>query len=460
MQDWDPAPLSWLKVVLVLTPVSFALAALLTAFIGNREKGALAASLLLILTLLFGPLRDGLALIPGFSFLLFRYIFLLPCCLLFFLTVLFLMRKWQGNALKSIRFCSIYLLVLIAFQLGAILWKASSKKPIEQSIKPNAIALPQSITAHPDVFFIVFDSRTSSKALESFWQYNDSSLLRSMEQSNFHVLKGATSNYKHTTLSILSILNMQYAEHVIPMEQDDATDEVRGLRQAVVPNWFKSMGYRFINLSPFTVSDEPAFYNLGNAFSMSMAAYCFYQSLPGRIMSETLLNSWISQFGPFHYWAKLPEQNLRIVAKLNQLIQDTHSQPRFVYAHVFMPHAPYAFRHDGKKLAMSEYMSFRKDDKALYLEQLRYANLLIAQIAQQLSNKDAVVIIQGDHGFRHLRGANQQEESFMILNAVKPTLAKAYSFPSQMTPVNAFRVILNNEFGASIPLLKDSIIPE
>jgi phosphoglycerol transferase MdoB-like AlkP superfamily enzyme len=125
-----------------------------------------------------------------------------------------------------------------------------------------------------------------------------------------------------------------------------------------------------------------------------------------------------------------------------------------------MPHAPYAFRHDGKKLAMSEYMSFRKDDKALYLEQLRYANLLIAQIAQQLSNKDAVVIIQGDHGFRHLRGANQQEESFMILNAVKPALAKAYSFPSHMTPVNAFRVILNNEFGASIPLLKDSIIPE
>ena len=459
MLPWDPSPVSGLLVFLCLTPFSMLCALFMGRVVKQKEKGALASALLLLLLLLFGPIRDALAHLPGLSTLLFRYILLLPFSGLLLLSIVWFMRKWQSDGTKALRFSSIYLLVLIAFQIIGIAW-AFVHKPVQETKVRAPISLPEKIAAKPDVYFIVFDARTSSDALAKYWQFSDTALVNTMEQYGFNALNGATSNYKHTTLSILSTLNMCYADEVIPMENDEASDEVRGLRAATIPAWFTKMGYQFINLSPFAVCHERAFYNLGNAFSMTVGGYCFYQSFPGRIVSETLLNSWISKFGPFQYWAKLPEQNLRIVDTLLESMQEKQTQPRFVYAHVFMPHAPYAFRHDGRKLGLQEYMSFKKDDKELYLEQLRFANLLMEKLIKQSAKLNAIVILQGDHGFRHLHGPMQQDESFMILNAVKPSPGKQYSFPPALTPVNSFRYILNQEFGAKLPLIKDSIIPE
>ena len=147
----------------------------------------------------------------------------------------------------------------------------------------------------------------------------------------------------------------------------------------------------------------------------------------------------------------------------------------FIYAHVPAPHPPFVFFADGT--LRQHLLPFEMSDGSQYLAKLggrdeyitRYAaqisyinQLALAAIEDILANseKPPLIILQADHG----PGAYFDWES--LKNTYLPErlgILNAYYFPDEVytnlyqgiSPVNSFRVVLDQYFGTQMGLLGD-----
>jgi hypothetical protein len=143
---------------------------------------------------------------------------------------------------------------------------------------------------------------------------------------------------------------------------------------------------------------------------------------------------------------------------LYNAIKDT-TNPKFVYAHIMLPHDPFFFKEDGDILPDSERdgASSRRN-KNNYLEQLKFTNKKIIEsinlIFSQKKN-DPIVIIQADHGYRYLdKNTGGQEEDHSILFAAHLPDLDSTKEADDVTGVNLFRRIFNDYFGFAFPILE------
>jgi hypothetical protein len=146
----------------------------------------------------------------------------------------------------------------------------------------------------------------------------------------------------------------------------------------------------------------------------------------------------------------------------------------FVYAHVIAPHPPFVFDEHGNIVDHDE--PFTLFDANYYLRdhtqksyingyrrQLQYINVLVLETVQTIlarSQTPPIIIIQGDHGpGSHLHWGSLEKtlpaERFGILNAYYfPDQEYASLYPS-ISPVNSFRVVLNQFFDGKYELVPD-----
>ena len=153
------------------------------------------------------------------------------------------------------------------------------------------------------------------------------------------------------------------------------------------------------------------------------------------------------------------------------------------------PHPPYLFDEQGKEVDlhgqylladMTAFTSCFDYDLTVYRdayrEQLAFMNQRLIQMVDEIqsSDREAIIIIQGDHGPRMGFGHRIREwqnvewrfrESFSILNAIcmpsdssdKNSSRKPDSnFYPSMTPVNTFRLIFNELFDAELAMEDDT----
>jgi len=126
--------------------------------------------------------------------------------------------------------------------------------------------------------------------------------------------------------------------------------------------------------------------------------------------------------------------------------------PKFIYAHLIIPHYPYVFGPDG------EFVVEDKSDLDIeaYRDQVIYLNKRIDEIVREIimnSEVTPIVILQGDHGQRLI--PDEIYERMAILNAYYiPDAGDQLLYPA-ISPVNTFRIIFNTYFGSNFQLLED-----
>jgi hypothetical protein len=146
--------------------------------------------------------------------------------------------------------------------------------------------------------------------------------------------------------------------------------------------------------------------------------------------------------------------------------------PKMVFAHLLLPHPPFVFDPDGKPLEPDRpfdindadlYPGTREEYLQGYAAQVEFTNRQIQEVIEQIlsdSPTPPVIVIQGDHGPRMSIDWSSPEnscilESSAVLNAIYiPEIEKGKLYPS-ISPVNNFRVILNEYFGTNLELLED-----
>lgn len=462
--------------ILVYATVIYGLLAIgywvLFIFRVDQTKSLLILFVISICFLFFTPIHEFIHWL-SFNTPLGSYWVVFPLILFF---QFWLIRKIIKSAVISLRLVNLLNLIMVFLVLSSIVtlfinYENSNEdhnliypgKPISDSYTP--VQEPDS--SKPDIYFLLFDEYTNGETLKKIWNYDNSGIEDWLKQKGFYVADSTKTNYNFTLFSLSSIFNMSYLN---PKKGIDGTvtKNVMKANQSLSDNEVFSIlqkeNYSIHFFAPFRNHIEEN--QLGHFFDFLIDEQMFMQTLPGSAMEKIRWRVKSSRFyqpNNSHPDYELVEKHRLIKRTIEEIKGTTDStvnrKPHFVYGHLMITHIPHVFDSLGKIMTEKEILGLTPFQT--YTAQITYANQVIKELVsyiQSHNKRKTIVIIVGDHGFRHFTPELMPIYSF-------PNLSTVY-FPdmdySQMTqhlsPVNLFRVVFDKYFGLHLPILKDSCI--
>jgi hypothetical protein len=403
------------------------------------------------------------AYLPAFA----HYKYVLPLIGIGGVLFFFIALKRKAPPFRFFLYLNTLLIVLLAIECGQLLVKSvpSVKKAylFNQSKNELPPLPPCDSCIKPDVYFIIFDGYAGATALKEYWNFDNSELSSFLMDRGFYYAGHSKSNYNYTPFSIGSILNMDYHQSAFRQKIDLQLycKGIMTIENNVVCRTFQQLGYTIINQSFFPIpGDQPH------------QSISYLSNKPALLQSPTLYFKFKTDIG-WHFNktpAGIDEERLKNYRSSLQMIKNTYTslrqlsatpynRPVFVYSHIILPHDPYFFDSTGRVTPESQWTN-STNIKENYLSQLKYANILIKEIAtflQKPGNRPRVIIIQSDHGYRDFPKKMNNLE-FNNLNAIYCPDGQYTGLYDSISSVNTFRFILHKYFKAPLSLLKDSTV--
>lgn len=350
------------------------------------------------------------------------------------------------------------LVSIVPYQLGRAVSGAPAGDP-----SPAPPASP-TVGVRPDIYYLVWDRYPSASSARLAYGI-DNDVFDELRSRGFHVIDHAHANYQRTTLSLASTLSLEFLDGAGRSDALPAVDTSGGytrIQNSVVGRFLESQGYYYIHVgSDFSptrtsvVADLNLHYDNVSDFG---AAFVETTALPGIARRLGLLGSrWERRYT----WTRWE------LDRLEDLPDTPH--PRFVFAHVLLPHTPYIFDRDGGFVSDAE--NRRRAAGEAFAEQLAYTNRRMLSIVDRLLDvpeaEQPVIILQADEGpypphledeTRHdwmTATPEEREIKFGILNAWHLPDGRDVGLYPEMSSVNTFRVLFESYFGLDLPLLPD-----
>jgi len=319
----------------------------------------------------------------------------------------------------------------------------------------------------PDIYYIIVDGYARSDVLNGIYGYDNSSLLTKLKDLGFFVADSSFANYPQTILSLASSLNMDFVENLGQFERSsgDLVPLKNRLQQNALAAFLKRLGYTSV---VFASGFGPTEIRADRVISPGW----FHKEMPSLILALTPLATIFSGLD-----SPLDRHRRRILYALDRFsdLSDIRS-PKFVFAHILSPHAPFVFDADGNEVQYQEYLSLAdgvtmiKDssDAEKYRQRFRDQTTFITrkltetltELVSSSADRPPVVILQSDHG----PASGLQWEDWTVSNLRERFgILNAYNLPGvddsvlydEISPVNSFRVVLNEYFGTDFELLAD-----
>jgi len=331
----------------------------------------------------------------------------------------------------------------------------------QQASASQPLTATQASQKLPDVYYILLDGYTRADTLQSVYHFDNTPFTNQLKQLGFVLPNCAQSNYSWTALSLSSTFQMNYLQAYNPhVYQPDEHMDYLTFQGFIVHNPVRQslhdLGYKVVAFEtdfPFTEMTDADYYIVGNnnpleklqsGRDVSDFELLYLRTTALRILEEAqgaYFNKVVSQ-------VRTPDQVHfdRVNFTLDQLESIPTLIPgrKFVFAHVVAPHAPFVFTPTGK------YSTVRSPETG-YPDEIAYLDTRVLEIVQTILKNSAIppiIIIQGDHGW-------DAATRMTILNAYYLPGGGSQRLYPTITPVNTFRVIFNQYFGGSYPMLPD-----
>ncbi|HEY4064372.1 MAG TPA: sulfatase-like hydrolase/transferase [Puia sp.] len=426
-------------------------------------KAALFAGFIMAFFFFFGALHDFLRKNDLF---LHKYSVVLPFFAVVTLGLFFyLKRKGAGSRLPF--FLNALLLLYIGIDGGSLLWKALHKSPA--SLTGASYASTPMVRCdscpRPDIYLLLFDDYSGNTTLKEVFNYDNSSLDSFLEKEGFRVQKNSHSNYNFTMGSMASILNFGYLDNLKDIvHPGDYKDLLEAIAHNRVVNFLYTQGYSVINYSPFDLPGQPSVRD--NPLLPAKIRLITNRTLLNYVARD--LQTWVdlhlkdSTLLAGQRIAAFDRENAQVLAQTKAISGRRSDRPRFVYAHLLLPHFPFFYDSLLRRRSSADVAAhFDEDQPRYYLDYIPYTNAcaedLITTIKKNSGGK-AVIIFMSDHGFRYSPNGTPLPWSYNNQNAVYFPDRDYGQLYDSMSNVNQFRVILNKLFRQGLPLLKDSAL--
>lgn len=432
-------------------------------FYRNFIKASVISFCLMAIFFFFGSIQDLLRKHFAGSFFS-RYSFILSLFLLLLILLINWMKKTKSSLVKLTLYLNILLLVLCGIDvlwLGQRMLVQGRKSGINFS---DTSLFPCRSCNRPDIFFIILDEYSGNTALKQVFHFDNSTFEKQLEQRGFYVAKQSNSNYNYTPFSVASILNMKYLDLNMAKKAPGNIDYCyQQIRNSNVIKFLMTNGYMFSNYSIFDFNDRPAInYDsfLPNNTSL-ITSQTFLSRLSKDISYNISTGKWKLKWGLKKRTYEHLSNNENVIRAVKERASEKTNVPKFVYAHLMMPHYPYYFDSKNRPLPIQKLLPGEETNKENYIEYLQYCNSRILDLVDNIirnSDRSPIIMLLGDHGFREGVEREEQRYAFMNLNAIYLPEKNYSGFYDSISNVNQFRVLLNKEFEQHLSLLKDSTI--
>jgi uncharacterized membrane protein len=353
---------------------------------------------------------------------------------------------WIANIL------TIFMLVIVLISISSSVMEGDS-----ELVNSHNMEVSKSVNT-PDIYYIIPDRYARNDILEEHYNFTNSEFTDSLQNKGFYISNRSYTNYAGSYLSLASSTNMQYLQDMGLDENGKQKDIYPILDNHRLQEVLKSQDYQYYHLG-FTYL--PTSYNPNSDINrneyLEIAGFrigAFERILISNTPFINLINNDRS--------AKV-EDTRKTFQELEEI--STKRKPKFVLAHLQMPHPPFAFNKNRKLLENPDQLTYEQK----YLEQLQATNKFLNETLDEIianEDRNTVIVVQSDEG-PHVftdRKVNWKEASdrqkrkrLGVINAIYAPGMNESKFYPRMTPVNTFRIIFNEYFGSNLSLQEDKV---
>jgi hypothetical protein len=375
--------------------------------------------------------------------------------------------RWIKDANRCSAFFNVFAIVLLAFPIHGIV-RVRSQIPVEAAHARGALAVLPKTEARPDIYYIILDGFARADVLKQLFDTDLEPFLGRLESRGFVIAREARTNYCQTPLSLSSSLNGAYHKEA---ENDEAAAMLPDpilFRENAVMESLRPLGYKFVT---FATGFDFTEYPFSDVYLTPFAQLSAFHRL---LLDSTPIHSLFPPPGMRDSYTLTRERTnylcemLPKVAKMNE--------PTFTFAHILAPHPPFVFGADGEDVSPHDIRYYLTDGSLFrgyyggeneyvqgYRGQVAYLTKAVERAIEGIlanSPEPPIIVLQSDHGSGlHLSVTSAEEtdhhERMSILNAFYLPGKKSAGMHQTMTPVNTFRMIFNNYFGAQLPYLAE-----
>jgi hypothetical protein len=317
----------------------------------------------------------------------------------------------------------------------------------------------------PDIYYIMPEDYGQERTLRDKFGVETHPFVQYLEKQGFFVAGDTKANYQETHNSLAASVNMQYLPALLGAAAKDVDAVKATVRGFVASRFLKGLGYRYVHMGFWwapTATDPTADVEVKSGslseFSSILYDTTILPTLSRRLdVEQKVLDPRRARY----------EQSRQ---ELDDIVSSAKLRgPKFVFAHIGLPHFPYVFDRDGNFVPKESGRVVKK-----FADQAYFTTRALQDLVGRLldaTDRKAVIILQTDegplmHGARTDIATGKFErkdlraellDKYRILNAYfLPGVSRDRLYPS-ITPVNSFRLVFDLYFHAGLGLLPDQV---
>lgn len=317
----------------------------------------------------------------------------------------------------------------------------------------------------PDLYFLVLDGYARSDILDDLYGFSNDAFLEELARRGFVVPESSHANYSMTAASLSSTLALDYLvpESVVPDHRLRLAlyEVIRGDNPVVEA--LRSAGYRYIHIEG----------GWDGSRCGDNADDCYPAGFVDEASWTLLARTPLFPFLRTRYGSAFAVNGMRVFKDLASEVSKDRDQPRFVFAHVILPHPPLYLSRDcavrpepepgggavgARFLAGTTELDKRR---SAYVEQVECVNGKVLSFLD-LVDDDTLVFITGDHGpdsFGQLSvppedwTAADIRERFAVMSAYRSRPECETRLQADIDLITGMRVMVDCALGTELPSL-------
>lgn len=364
-------------------------------------------------------------------------------------------------------------LMLVIFQIVSLA-QTFARSPLNIYLRPGTSEpkITLSSSQEPDIYYIVLDGYARADILKDYYFFDNAKFINNLKSKGFIIPQYVHSNYPKTALSIASTLNMDYVENFAPglTASDYWWLMTPYIDQSQLREMLENVGYEtYAVASDWGITDNQTVNHYFKPTTLVLSDFegYFFNSTPMGSLAKLLLSPFT--LAPSYKAHRMfVENDFKVLSDISKM-----SGPKFVFAHIVSPHPPFVFDAQGNPLTpnypfsfadANDYPGTSEQYRSHYIGQVNFVNNQLEKMVDDIlsnSKTPPIIVLQADHGpglFTNFSSAENTciGERFSIFGAYYFPRLDATQIPSDLTPVNTFRIVLNQYFDANLPLLENA----
>ncbi|RYZ23928.1 MAG: hypothetical protein EOO16_02930 [Chitinophagaceae bacterium] len=373
----------------------------------------------------------------------------------------YLLLRTEARRGRPYRFLNLLLPVLLLVEaVTTVVQLAQKPRPLFEGILPVSASPCGSA---PDLYLVVQDEYARADVLARMG-FDNRPFLDSLRGMGFYVADSSRANYNFTPFALASAFNGRYLHGAAGSRGDDPALTLRAVRSVTESDLFRYLGKAGYSLHFFASLEHaqqqrPVLNEFGNypQHLLFEGLFTFRLKEALQLRPDPIVRLLPQPIAYNNVVQRAADMQAHLDESLRLVDSSAQRPPRLVYTHLLTTHLPYLFDSAGGMLP--PFRALADKSTGAYINQVRAANRQVLELVHAIrrgGRANSVIVVLSDHGYR--QDPQHPEDGFRNIEAVYYPDGRYQSLYPGISPVNLFRVLLNDRYCQQLPLLPDSSV--